>query len=290
MSKHNFPRTLWQVWFTTPDGPDLATIMMENKHMIRTWTEPNPQWAHIMIDEKYANDFIARHFNAHPQIQQSFDKIQIPVLKADLLRLLVLYVYGGLYNDLDVECMRPIESWGLESLSDKVELVVGLEYDNFDKLDRPGWPDDVQIATWTILARANSNLLLKIALTMTEHLSRTMEDYLKARQPFALGDDGILDVTGPRGFTRALLEILSNEQGSRIAHAQLSMLDAPKILGGVCFLPVTAFACEQPHSRSGRWNDPTVLVMHHYHHSWKKSAAQASCLYSRCMEEKLEIL
>lgn len=288
MLTSDFPRTLWQMWLTKPDGPDLATTKMENNHMITTWTETNPQWSHTLVDEAYANEIIAEHYNAYPQIRQAFDKMEIPVMKVDLLRFLILHVHGGLYNDLDVECMRPIEEWKLESLPDEVELVVGLEYDNFDKVDRPGWPNDIQIVNWTILARSGCKILLDVALTLTANLLRAMEGYEKAGQPFALDDDGILDITGPRGYSKALLKILSEEQGFQVGHAQLSMLDAPRVIGKVCFLPVTAFACEQPHSNSGRWHDPKVLVMHHYHHSWKKNAVQASCLYRRCVEENLK--
>ncbi|RYO18077.1 hypothetical protein AA0111_g10859 [Alternaria arborescens] len=282
MSKHDFPQIVWQIWLTTPNGPDAATVKDEHKHLIQTWTEFNPHWTHIMIDEEYANDLIAEHFTAYPQIRRVFDRLQIPIFKADLLRLLVLYVHGGLYSDLDTECIRPVESWDLEELSNSTELVVGLEYDNFDKVERQGWSDDIQIATWTIMARAKSKRLLETLLLMIELVSHTMDVYVMAEQLFGEKDDDVLDTIGPRGFTRALLKVVSKSEGYQVAHAQLSMLDVPKNFGGVRFLPVTAFACEQPHSRSGRWNDPAVLVTHHYHHSWKKNVVHASCQHGRC--------
>lgn len=258
--------------------------------MIRTWTEPNPDWTYRMIDEKWAKNFVAEHYSAYPHIQQVFEHVDIPVVKVDILRFLVLHIHGGLYIDLDVECMRPIEEWGLKNMSENVEIVIGIEYDNFDEIDRPGWPDKLQFVNWSVLARKNSNILLKIALALTENAYQAMVSERHRGRSLAFEDSTILDTTGPRAFTRALLKILSDEQGDQVIYKQLSMLDAPKELGQVCFLPVTSFACEQPHSRSGRWNDPAVLLMHHYHHTWKKCTTSTSCLYSRCVKERQRML
>jgi mannosyltransferase OCH1-like enzyme len=138
MSCHDFPRQIWQIWISPLEGPSLAEIQANNEHMVSTWTSSNPDWAYRMIDSAFAHNLFTEHLNEHPQIREVFDSANLAISRADLLRLLVLYVHGGLYNDLDVECMRPIERWGLGYLDPEVELVVGIEYDNHDNVARAG--------------------------------------------------------------------------------------------------------------------------------------------------------
>jgi len=45
----------------------------------------------------------------------AWEKLETPaVLRSDFWRYLVLAVEGGVYADTDVECMKPVEEWGLE--------------------------------------------------------------------------------------------------------------------------------------------------------------------------------
>jgi len=45
----------------------------------------------------------------------AWDRLETPaVLRSDFWRYLVLAVEGGVYADTDVECMKPIEDWGLD--------------------------------------------------------------------------------------------------------------------------------------------------------------------------------
>ena len=76
-----------------------------------------------------------------------------------------------------------------------------------------------------------------------------------------------MDLTGSRAFTRALLRALGEKTGRAVEHADFTLLKKPTVIGGLGVLPVTAFACEQPHSNAGKWTHPDVLVIHQYHHS-----------------------
>ena len=65
-----------------------------------------------------------------PDFLETFLPIHIPIVKADILRYLILYEEGGIWNDLDVSCEDvPIEEWIPSNITESVGLVVGLEFD-----------------------------------------------------------------------------------------------------------------------------------------------------------------
>ena len=75
------------------------------------------------------------------------------ILKADILRYLLLWSEGGVYNDLDVSCKRgyPFDEWIPPQYRDSAGVVVGLEFDL--GIPRDGFRT---LATWTIMSRPGS--------------------------------------------------------------------------------------------------------------------------------------
>src|SRR3546814_11744471 len=60
-----------------------------------------------------------------PELLPAFDGYAAPISRADLGRYLVLAAFGGVYADLDCECLAPIAP-----LLDGAELAIGLEPDS----------------------------------------------------------------------------------------------------------------------------------------------------------------
>ena len=50
-----------------------------------------------------------------------YKSVPIPVMKADIWRLLVVYTFGGVYCDVDVMCVEPISYWLNESVIDRIK-------------------------------------------------------------------------------------------------------------------------------------------------------------------------
>lgn len=58
---------------------------------------------------------IAAVMNEERGVLAAWDRLETPaVLRSDFWRYLVLAVEGGVYADTDVECMKPIDQWGLD--------------------------------------------------------------------------------------------------------------------------------------------------------------------------------
>jgi inositol phosphorylceramide mannosyltransferase catalytic subunit len=89
------PRTFHHIWL----GPD--PLPEEHGPWIETWREHHPDWEFkLWTEENLPEDPI------RPEIAE---RLRAPVERADILRLELVYRYGGVYLDTDLECLRPVD-------------------------------------------------------------------------------------------------------------------------------------------------------------------------------------
>lgn len=90
------------------------------------------------MQDETAEEYVIRTFSAsRPDIVQVYTELTVPILKADLLRYLLLYTEGGIWSDLDVSCEQgiPMSEWIPEpyrsssEATSPVDLLVGWEFD-----------------------------------------------------------------------------------------------------------------------------------------------------------------
>lgn len=86
---------------------------------IDSWKKLNPEFQHIIYDDNDCLNFIT---NKYPQYLNLYQKLELPVQKADVFRYLILHHYGGIYTDFDTICIKPIK----ELLTHP--MIVGIEY------------------------------------------------------------------------------------------------------------------------------------------------------------------
>src|SRR5579862_6272363 len=106
------PRTLHQLW-KTADVPTRFTMLRE------TWRKRNPQWEIRLWTDADLDQLVESRY---PDLLGLFRGYKEPICRADLGRYLVLETFGGVYADLDCECLRP-----LDPLLAGQQLVMGLE-------------------------------------------------------------------------------------------------------------------------------------------------------------------
>jgi len=89
------PRILHQVWVGPLPLPD------EYARYRESWRRHHPEWEmRLWTDESLPDDFV------RPEV---YERLRKPAERSDIIRLEVLFRFGGVYVDTDCECLRPID-------------------------------------------------------------------------------------------------------------------------------------------------------------------------------------
>lgn len=102
-------------------------------YLIYLWTDFEPQDLSLPPNITIKNSQeISNEVNSQPShVSQLYHESDIPGIKSDILRYIVLYKYGGIYADInDFECFRPINP-----LTYQYKFIAGVETCHADKDD-----------------------------------------------------------------------------------------------------------------------------------------------------------
>ncbi len=95
------PRIIHQIYEDPAGPPEWLLTLAE------TWKEHHPAWEYRFWDKKEMEDFLGKEF---PEFIQTYRAYSFNVQRWDAIRYLILYKIGGLYVDLDYECLEPLDS------------------------------------------------------------------------------------------------------------------------------------------------------------------------------------
>jgi len=65
-----------------------------------------PDWEYVLMTDENNESFVQKHF---PDFWPTFRDFKYNIQRADAIRYMWLYTYGGLYLDLDIELLRPLD-------------------------------------------------------------------------------------------------------------------------------------------------------------------------------------
>ena len=108
------PRIIFQTWETKDFSPEFQAI-------VDKWKELNPSYKYFLYDRSEREEFIRTHFPA--VVYNAYCKIVPGAFKADLWRYCVLYVYGGVYTDVDMLCMGKLDDF----IARDIDMVVPVD-------------------------------------------------------------------------------------------------------------------------------------------------------------------
>lgn len=267
-----FPKKIWQTWKIDP-----LQFEERDSTTARTWLQKNPDYRYEVLTDANDMSYVEQHFGAgglnRPDIVHMYREISATIIKADLLRYMIMYAEGGVYADIDVEALKPVSRFIPDHRYDEndIDMVIGVE------IDQPGFKDhpilgkkSQSFCQWTFMARPG----LPVMLHLIENIMGWLEGLAKEQNvpvsEVALNFDQVISGTGPSAFTQAIIQQMNVDRAPGTPEVGWDVfhdLDESKIVSRVLVLDVEAFAAGQGHSGSGNHDARGALVKHHYHAS-----------------------
>jgi mannosyltransferase OCH1-like enzyme len=140
------PKIIWQTYKDPFD--QLQPYMLD---AVNTWKTLNPEYEYRYMDDSQAAQFILEEYGQ--EWHDLFVGLPVGVMRGDLWRYMIIYKYGGVYTDLDTECLNPINVW----LNEEYEMIVCPE-------------TDLHFCQWTFAASAENPILKSVLDTIKEKL------------------------------------------------------------------------------------------------------------------------
>jgi mannosyltransferase OCH1-like enzyme len=99
---NHFPKILHHIFWDFTDKNRPITEITEFNECRKTWLNYHKNWSAKLWDKPDMDKFVKKHF---PQYFDKWDSLNKKIKKVDMFRYMVLHVEGGLYSDLDMECL-----------------------------------------------------------------------------------------------------------------------------------------------------------------------------------------
>lgn len=192
------PQILHQTWKDTNIPKDLEAYQ-------RTWQKHHPDWMYCLWNDAEIREFIRLHYAWFLPI---YDQYPEHIMRVDAVRYFILNHYGGVYIDLDIECLQPVDT-----LLTGQQLVFGLEPRRHLEMPVSSESGLTQIVCNAFMASVAGH-------PFWEHLFKQLISFHKAPGP--------LDATGPFMLTRAYESYLQQETITLVSSDLIYPVDSEK--------------------------------------------------------------
>lgn len=225
------PGIIHQTWKTS-DIPE------EFRFFQRSWVRHHPGWEYRLWTDEDNREFIGRHY---PWFLPVYDGYASAICRADAIRYFLLRHFGGVYADLDFECLQPFD----ELLRD-TEALLGLEPNKHLEWHRHIVGDRTELACNALMASRPGH-------PFWDHVIACMLE--RRREP------GPLAATGPIMLTAALATYRDRAPVRMTASELLYPLDSNETGEG------QAFDLQVWVGKTSR-----SVAVHHWANTWVKKS------------------
>lgn len=192
----NIPRKIWQTWHRPASalGDDGDG---ELKDCVTSWTDKNPHHRYELLTDYAATQWVHESYIDEPKVIETWDRIDDAILRADLVRYLLMLKEGGVYTDVDTCATRPISAWIAPEYANTTRCVIGLEE---DKTQSPTVVGDypppalVGICQWTLMAAPGHPLM---RFVVNEVVAKLLERVDEGGKIVGGSANDVLSLTGP---------------------------------------------------------------------------------------------
>lgn len=84
-----------------------SLIYTRNDGTPASWKYHNPDWEYRLWTDPELDAFVAKNY---PEFIALYREYPMPVQRADLGRYLLLHHFGGVYSDMDTDCLAPLDA------------------------------------------------------------------------------------------------------------------------------------------------------------------------------------
>lgn len=207
-----------------------------------TWTEKNPDYNYKLYTFKEINDIFKEAFeNTVPEVLETYKLLPHIILKSDLGRYFLLYLFGGVYADIDTLCQNPIDTWYDNVDTSKFDIGVTVSIE--DDINRDDWmnsmPRRVELLQWAFKGNKRHHYWALLISKIVETTYRAKyEGKLAPWSSYQGSVDkcagvNILDWTGPGVFTDAFVEYVNLIDGIEITDVEFEKSYGMKIFDEV---------------------------------------------------------
>jgi mannosyltransferase OCH1-like enzyme len=119
-TRSNVPAIIHQTW------RDANTIPMSWQQASNSCRSLHPNYEYRLWTDQDGRRLIEKEF---PCLLSTFDSYPYDIQRADIIRLIVLYVYGGIYLDFDIVCLKSLDQLRVYKLVLPRTMPVGLSND-----------------------------------------------------------------------------------------------------------------------------------------------------------------
>ena len=112
------PKIIWQT-FRSDYPPQKSAEYIKSWlsfHYGYEWYYMNDEKCKKFIEDNFNNDFV-----------KMYNDLPYGVMRSDVWRIAILYIYGGIYADLDIRCLKSLNDY-----IEKYDLIVSIEYPTED--------------------------------------------------------------------------------------------------------------------------------------------------------------
>ncbi|WP_051666125.1 glycosyltransferase family 32 protein [Pedobacter sp. R20-19] len=90
------PKIIHQTWKTSDVPEQLDTLR-------KTWINHHPDWSYKLWTDVDNRELVKEYY---PDFLSLYDNYENNIQRADVIRYMILYKFGGIYVDLDFECFE----------------------------------------------------------------------------------------------------------------------------------------------------------------------------------------
>ena len=265
---HNWARIIWQ----TSKLP-VEKLSEEEKERSATWSKLNSDYRHELMTDERMEAYVRQKYKG-TEMESVYLEIHDYILRSDLIRYLMLLADGGVYNDLDVGCVRPIDTWVPREFADKAAVIMGVEVDNQfgpDGRTFESGTDLFEFVNWTMMAKPGQPFIQFLVRRVLDNLRQIAKAQSTSLDKIEYTVRQVLELTGPTALTTAFFDYASNVTQSLVTYKNFTKITEPKLVGEVVILPIYAFGAAHQVEWAGLEQDDSKVLVHHYFKGkWKQ--------------------